>query len=192
MFRKFASLLVLLAASLPAAHAEIVKSAIVDCGKNGICLYNWPRLPTLPGWHTDEKVNQAMGDNGINVLIPDGATFDDADVILYAAATYRPRYQAENPTSKTLEAFIEDDKSQFVEKDENTVIAEVEPLTTHDGQKLRSFTFFRPKAKNWERVSYSQEGDFYIVFVLNAHSEEGYRKEQAVYDGLVRQYSEKP
>lgn len=191
MFRKIILALVLPVASLPAANAEIVKSAILE-GKDCTCFYWWPKLPAVFGWHTDENANYAKGANGINTLVPNGSTFNDADVILYASATYKPRYEKKNPASKTLEAFIEDDESEFREEDKDTVVTETEPLFTHDGQKLRSFTFFRPKERNWERVSYGQEGDFYLVFVLNAHSEEGYRKGQTVYEGLVRQYSEKP
>ncbi len=191
MILKLALLLGLAVASLPTAKAEIVKSAIFDYDKNQTCFYWWPKLPAVPGWHTDEKANYTMGENGVNMLIPDGMKFADADAdaVIYAAATYRSRYEKRNPGSKSLEAFIADDKATFAEKHKEIVIEEVEPLTTGDGQKMRSFTFFRPKDKNWERVSYGQEGDFYLVFTINAQSETGYRANQAIYEDLIRRYS---
>jgi len=192
MFRKLACFAVLMVANLPPAKAEIVKSAVVDCDKNQLCFYWWPKPPAVPGWHTDEKANHAVGANGVNTLIPDGFGFQNADAIIYAAATHRQRYAAQHPNISSLDEFIEDDKAVFAEKHKDIAIAEVDPLTTADGQKLRSFTFFRPKDKNWERVSYGQEGDFYLVFTLNAQSEAGYRANQAVYEDVVRRYSSAP
>ena len=190
MFRRIAVALMLAAAGVPAANAEIVESTGTD-RKGEPCQYWWPKLSVLPGWYSDPEVNRSIGGNGANVLIPNGMTFKDADTILYASATLRKLYVKNNPASTTLEAFISDDKAHFLEKDEETFVLELEPLTTRDGRKLRSFAFIRPKSRNWERVSYSEEGGFYVVFVLNAQSEEGYRKGQADYESFVGQYSAK-
>jgi hypothetical protein len=72
-------------------------------------------------------------------------------------AVLAARYQVENPASRSLDAFIKDDKTSFVETSAEVLITELEPLTTGDGQKLRSLSYFRPKDKNWERVSYGEE-----------------------------------
>jgi len=190
MFRKLALALILTMAGVQTANAEIVESIGLDA-KGQPCQYWWPKLPPLLGWYSDQGVNRSLGKNGVNALIPSGKTFDNADTILYASATLRKRYAQDNPTSTTLKAFIADDKAHFLEEDHETLVVELKPLTTRDGQKLRSFAFFRSKAKNWERVSYGEEGGYYIVFVLNALSEEGYRKSQRDYEYLVGRYSEK-
>ena len=180
-----------IAASLftTAAPAGIVKTASVDCGKGEICLFWWPRLPSLPGWHSDQTANRSYGENGMNSLVPDGVTFRDADTVMYASATYKPRYERENPESRSLNAFISDDKSFFASEHPDMSIAEVEPLITGDGQTLRSFTYFRPRDSSWERVSYGEEGDYYIVFTISARSAVAYRKAQAAYVDIVRRYT---
>jgi len=171
--------------------AEIVKTAASSCQQNLICFYWWPRLPTIPGWHTDETANYSNGDNGVNTLIPDGFTFANADAIIYAEAVYKPRYEHDNPDSKTLDAFIADDSATFSEKHKDEiVIAEASPLTTGDGHILRSVTYFQEKNKNWERVSYGEEGDYYIVFVINAHSMASYLAAQGIYEKLIKAYKQ--
>ncbi len=170
------------------AEAEIIKTATRNCDRGEICFYWWPKLPAVAGWHTDQAANVGYGGNGMNSLVPDGSTFARADVIMYAAAVYKPRYEAGNPQSKSLSALIEDDEATVARAHQGTSIAEVESLTTADGQSLRSFTFFRPDEGTWERVSYGEEDDFYLLFAISAHSEAGYRKALPVYEDVVGRY----
>ena len=58
----------ILLAYLPAG-AEVLKFARSDCRTGAICFYWWPKLPSLPGWHTDETANYAQGSNGANTLM---------------------------------------------------------------------------------------------------------------------------
>lgn len=170
-----------------AAQAEIVKTAIPDCVNKKICFYWWPKVAPLPGWHADGRANYANGDgNGINALVPDGSDFVNADVVMYAQAVLKQRYEAQNPKSKTLDAFIADDRAAIAQDHGDMQIGEAQPLTTGDGQKLRSLNYFRPS--EWERVSYGEEGGYYLLFVINAHSENGYRTGLAAYETLVRSY----
>jgi len=124
----------------------------------------------------------------MNALVPDGFGFADADAIMYATAIYKPRYEAKYPMSKSLSALIEDDVSTVSAERKGTSITEVEPLTTADGQTLRSFTFFRPNDRTWERVSFGEEDDYYLVFTISAHSEAAYRERLPVYEDMIRRY----
>src|SRR5262249_47682872 len=152
----------LLAAS---AHAEIVKVANVDCTHKAICFYWWPKLPSLPGWHADADQNVKNGPNGVSMLVPDGTDFSHAGAVMFGEAVYRPRYEWKNPNSKSLDAFIADDMAATLESHKDFKIAEAEPVSTADGQKLRSFTFVR--SGECERVSYGVEGDYYLVFAIS-------------------------
>ncbi|MDB5395943.1 MAG: hypothetical protein JWM91_3449 [Rhodospirillales bacterium] len=58
----------------------------------------------------------------MNTLVPDGFEFSNADTVLCAKAVYKPRYQVENPASRSLDAFIKDDKTSFVEKNAEVLI----------------------------------------------------------------------
>ena len=170
------------------AKAEVVKQVIVDCTGKKNCFYWWPKLPALPGWHTDEDANFRYGGNGINTLVPDGFSFSNAETIMYANAVYKPRYIIKNPKTKNIDAYIEDDKDVYREEHKDISIAEVEPLTTGDGTKIRSSTFFRPNDKAWEQVTYYEEDDYYITFVISSKSEKDFRTSLPVYERLIKAY----
>jgi len=173
------SLLILL---LPnASSAEMVKSFTLDC--KGICLHWWPKLPPIKGWHQD--VDVSYHDN-INVLVPDGHKFADADAVMYANAIYKSRV----PEDKTLDHFIEGDKEKFLSDHPKMEIMELGRLTTGDGKSLRSLSFVL-KDEGWERVSYGEEGDFYLVFTLSSRSQKGYDETMGTYEKLVESYREK-
>jgi hypothetical protein len=166
-----------------AVYAEIEKTAII-CN-TGICFYWWPKLPAVPGWHQDKE--QSLNYSA-NALAPNGSNFVDADAVMYAVAVYKPR----EPEAKSLQMFIANDKSQFLSSDPTIIITQVTDLVNADGNKLPSFTFFPKPNGNWEQVSYGEEGDFYLTFVLSAKSKKGFDKTQAVYRDLIAHYKAKP
>lgn len=163
------------------ANAEIEKIAQV-CD-SGICFYWWPKLPALKGWHQDR--DQSLNYSA-NVLAPDGATFANAETVIYAAALYKPRM----PETKSVAMLIADDRKTFLSAKPGLLITECEPLTTGDGQKLRSFTFFPESKGDWEQVSYGEEGDFYLIFTISSHSKAGFEKTLPMYRQLISLYRE--
>jgi hypothetical protein len=175
---KVACLILLLSVAM---RAEIEKTAHV-CD-TGVCLYWWPKLPDVKGWHQDTEQSY---NSGANALAPNGFTFVNAKTVMYASASYKPRM----PETKSLEMFITGDRNNFLAADPGIQITEVTELPTADGKKLRSFTFF-PKAKgNWEQVSYTEEGDFYVTFTVSSRSREGFLKAQGAYLELIAHYKE--
>jgi hypothetical protein len=172
---------VILVLALP-TRAEIEK--IAQACDSGICFYWWPKLPELKGWHQDEG---SSFNYSANALAPDGATFANAETIMYASALYKPRM----PETKSVQMLIADDKEEFLSHDRTLTITESAPLMTGDGQELRSFTFF-PKSKgNWEQVSYGEEGDFFLVFTISSHSKAGFERTLPTYRELIASYKEK-
>ena len=167
----------------PASQAEIEKNAMV-CD-TGICLYWWPKLPQLKGWHQDKEMSFEYS---ANALAPDGFSFSNAEAVLYATASYKPR----NPEVKTLEMFIANDQKTFKASASDISIKEVKEMTTGDGKKYRSFTFFPTSKGNWEQVAYGEEGDFYLVFTLSSRSKEGFDKTQYAYRELIAHYKTNP
>lgn len=169
-----------------AAQAEIVKTAKVNCNTGEICLYWWPKLPELRGWHGGGELNFKMGSNGSAVLIPDGRTFSDAPAVIYARAIYIERYDWQNKTKSTLASFIQDDKATFREEAPNTAITSAAPLTTGDGQPLEVAVFSRPKS--WDCVAYGKEDGYYLMFVMSANSEAAFQEAKPVFQDLVSRY----
>lgn len=172
-----------MACCLVTAHAEMQKIATV-C-PSGVCFHWWPILPSVEGWRHDRDASLS---NGFNAQVPVTSNFADAEALIYAIAPYKPRM----PNIKSLAEFIEGDKAAFVAETPDIGITEVEPLFTKDGQRLRSF-LFQPKTKGqWERVSYGEEGDFYLVFVVSARTKEGLDRVLADYRQFINRYEKTP
>ena len=179
---KYLLAIVLVGLSASAA-AEIEKKA-QPCEK-GICLYWWPKLPPLANWHHEDGSSFRYD---ANALAPDGTTFADAPSVMYAKALYKPRA----PQIKSVASLIADDKSQFISDVPGVLISEEKPLSTADGRKLRSFSYFPAQGGNWERVSYGEEGDYYLIFTLSSRTREAYDQALPSYEALIAAYHEKP
>jgi hypothetical protein len=163
-------------------HAEIEKTGVPS--EQGLRLFWWPKLAPVEGWHQE---SEASYENGINANAPDGYTFADAEVVIYAKALYKPRI----PNTKSLDMLIQEDKTEFLARDPEIIIAEVESLKTGDGQLLKSLTFFPKKKGNWEQVSYGEEGDFYLIFTVSSRTKEGFGRALSAYKQFIAKYKEK-
>jgi len=172
----------ILLASLTAGGAEIEKVAQI-C-QTGICLYWWPKLPKIEGWHQDQTASMQFG---VNALAPDGFIFTNAVAVMYANASYKPR----DPETKSMQMFIAADERQFEASERGVQIAEVKPLMTADGKLMRSFTFFPKSRGNWEQVAYGDEGEYYLTFVLSSKSKTGFQDAEGAYRELIAHYKEK-
>ncbi len=159
--------------------AEIEKIAR-PCEK-GICLAWWPKLVPAKGWHQESDPSFA---NGVNIQVPDGFTFSNAETVIYAKASYKPRI----PETTSLEMFIKDDKDEFLAHDPSVSVVEVQPLKTADGKILRSYTFLPKEKGNWEEVSYGEEGEYYLIFTISSRSHSGFLKSLTVYEQYIGQY----
>jgi len=161
------------------AHAEVEKIAIPS--EKGVSFYWWPKLALVDGWHQDREHSFFYT---ANALAPDGFTFKNAESVMYARALYKPR----TPEIKSIEALIENDRKDFEANVPGVAIQEVAPLSTADGQKLRSFTFFPTKSGNWERVSYGEEGEFFLLFTISSRSLSGFNSAVVAYEKLIAAY----
>jgi hypothetical protein len=161
------------------ARAEVEKIAIP--AKKGFSFYWWPKLVPVDGWHQDREHSFFYG---ANAFAPDGFTFKNAESVMYAKAIYKPR----ESDVKLLGVLIENDRNDFVENVPGVSIQEVAALSTFDGQKFRSFTFFPTSTGNWERVSYGEEGEFYLIFTVSSRSLAGFNSAVGAYEKLITGY----
>jgi hypothetical protein len=164
------------------AIAEIEKGG--NPCETGICVYWWPKLPAISGWHHEAEASQH---HAVNALAPDGSTFENAETVMYAVALYKPRMTE----IASVDALIADDKKKFIEQSAAVSIDETKPLATGDGQKLRSFTFFPKSEGNWEQVAYGEEGDYYLIFTVSSRTKSGYAKALQSYEAMLRGYKAK-
>jgi len=178
MFRLLAFATALVAASATAS-AEIEKVAVPK--SQGIALYWWPKLPDVAGWHFDRD---ASYNYGFAAWAPDNSTFADAETVIYARAVYKPR----EPEMKSLDMMIERDKQHFLAKFPDMRIEPAPSLPTVDGRKFQSLSFAPSGNGNWERAAYGEEGDFYLVFILSARSQSGYKTAMPAFETFITRY----
>jgi len=164
-------------------QAEIYKLAIPS--ESGMKFYWWPVLPEVEGWHHDREHSLMYSSNA---QAPDGFTFANAETVIYSKALYKPRV----PETKSIAELIKSDKKEFLSRAPDLIVKKVDPLVTDEGVKLQSFTFFPSSNGNWERVTYGEEGDYYIIFTISSRSKKGYQKSLVDYEKFIGQYKEKP
>lgn len=107
---------------------------------------------------------------------------------MYAKASFKPRI----PEIKSLEMLIANDKEDFLKNVPGVVIQEAKSLTTADGKQFKSFTYFPKGSGNWERVTYGEEGEFFLIFTISARSRTGYDVNVQAYAKLIELYKEQP
>jgi hypothetical protein len=169
--------MVLMAAS--PANATIEKKATLS--KTGIQLVWWPALAKVKGWHHDDDASYL---DAINAEVPDGFTFSNAVAVIYAKAIYKPR----QPETKSLAMLIKQDKATFLDHDRTIEITKVNPLETADGRTLETYTYFPQTKGNWEEVSYGEEGDYYLVFVISSRTKAGFDQALPAYKEFINEY----
>ena len=168
------------------ARAEIEKFADASC-KQGLCLYWWPRLPPLEGWHQEQEAGRR---NASNILAPTGYNFTTAETIMYARATFKNRM----PEAKSLEAFIAKDKADTLQALPGTIAADAPALRNGDGKTLRTLTYYpAPSVRgSWERLAYDEEGDFYLILAISSHSRKGLDDSMKEFEHLIAAYKAHP
>lgn len=174
-------------ASAAPASAEIEKFVDPNCNDQQMCFYWWPKLPALSGWHREEGASR---ENTSNILVPEGATFAEAETIMYARAIYKPRYEE----VKSIADFMAKDRGDTAASLPGTVIAEAPALTNGDGKSIKTQTFFPPTEGegSWERLAYDEEGDFYLLFTMSAKSKAGLDAAMKDFERLIAGYKAKP
>lgn len=171
-----------LGAAMPAI-AEIESVATTESG--GVSMRWWPKVQPPKGWKHDREHSVSYS---INAMAPAGKSFGEAQTVMYAKAIYKPRER----DLASVDALIERDKRKSLERDPKLAIGKAEPLKTADGKVLQSVTIVPRGKGNWERVSYGEEGDFYLIFAVSSRTQAGYESAMRSYEQLVRSYKEKP
>jgi hypothetical protein len=174
-----------LLALAPGASADVEKFAQPECAQ-GLCLYWWPKLPALSGWHHEEGPSV---ENSSNILAPDGSDFVNAETIIYARAFYKPQ-----SPSKSVDDLMARDRKDTAQALPGTVIAAAAGIANGDGKTLQTQSFHPPAEGegSWERLAYDEEGDFYLMFVISAKSKAGLEAGMKDFERLIAAYKVKP
>jgi hypothetical protein len=167
--------------------AEIYKLAIPS--DQGFTFYWWPQLQVPDGWVHDEGASRSTDSN---MLVPKGQSFAHAPAVMYGEALYKPRM----PETRSLDQLINDDKRKFQNHLPGIVILPIPALKNGDGRSLRCFSYSPPpqsdsKGSSWEWTAYSEEGDFYLIFVVSANNEASLKTAIPDFRRLIATYKEK-
>lgn len=170
------SLLMLFAGAL---HAEAPKPFIPE--EPEMKGYWWPVYIDASGKREESFYGLPLGDYP---TAANGTLLDDIETVIYARAIFKPRVR----TILSLEELIEDDQQQFRRRDPDAVIRAVEPVMTTEGDALRSYLYISQKGNSWEQVSYSEEGQFYLLFTIRSQSQHRYVEDLPSYLNYIRKY----
>jgi hypothetical protein len=166
--------------------AEIYKLAIPS--DQGFQFYWWPQLQVPDGWVHDEGASRATGSN---MLVPKGQSFAHAPAVMYGEALYKPRV----PETRSLDQLISDDRLKFQAHVPGIQILPLPALKNGDGRSLRCFSYLPPRKEtgksSWEWAAYLEEGDFYLIFVISANSEDALKTALPSFRRLIATYKEK-
>jgi hypothetical protein len=173
----------LLAATSAFAVAEVEKSA--NPGVKRTEFNWWPKLPDVPGWRQDME---SSFQHNINALAPVGKQFSGAETLIYAKAVFKHHV----PEVKSLAALIDNEKNDFLKNEPGGLIRQSPALSTADGAKVVSLTYIRKSHANWERVSYLDEDEFYIIFTISSDTKSGFDASSKVYENLISRYRKTP
>lgn len=165
------------------ANAQIQR--VAQMCSTGICLYWWPMLPAVPGWHQDLD---ASYQEAANALAPDGYTFANAPTVMYAKALYKPRV----PETSSVAKLIDQDRQEALHADPQQTVVGAGEMSTADGSRLQVYTFFPRGPGTWERVAYGQEGSYFLIFAISSRTKAGYEKAMPAYRFMVTHYGSKP
>jgi len=142
----------------------------------------WPVMPKVEGWAQDREFSIRYG---INAQVPIGKSFSNSETVIYSKAIYKPRV----PDIKSLEEFIENDKSSFLEKEPSISISKESEFTNPHGTEYIVYSFTPNESGNWEYVTYSEEGEFYLVFTVSSRSELGLKTNLEFYNSFLKSYA---
>ena len=166
------------------SYAEIKKTVIPGEKCGGMCFYWWPVLPSVEGWRQDIEASYKFS---ANTQAPNKFNFKNSETVIYAKALYKPRM----PKIHNIYELIENDHSQFKDGAELN-INKISSITTADGQKLLTYSFYPKEEGNWEHVSYGEEGDFFLVFTISSRTKSGLEKNLPAYNEFITKYQKVP
>jgi hypothetical protein len=140
---------------------------------------SWPKLPDIPDWHQDQELSMKKN---ANFLVPDGADPATSDVTIQARG-----YPRSGDTSSL---------SQLIDKDQagapsGTQVQKGPNLYDKDSTAFTLMTYMPAQGQNgeWKAIAYSEEGDYLLAFMLEAHSKAGFDKNLPVFNGLIQRYA---
>lgn len=162
------------------AAAETEGFASPSCGDK-ICFWRRPVVDAPPGWLRDEGSSRLYQ---VNAFAPQGSTFSNADVVIYAKAIYKGK------AATTLADFIEGDRAEYQGEVPKARIVKAPAVVNGDGRALAAYSFAPAtgQAGNWERIAYDEEGEYILLFALSARTEDAYRKHLDSFIAFVAHY----
>jgi hypothetical protein len=153
------------------ARAEMLEFATPQGTKS------WPKLPTLADWHQDEQISLKRG---VNFLVPDGADTATAEMTISAEGVSRQG----GPTE--ISALLERDKAAAA----NAEVKQLPAVRDKDGVPFQLYAF-APAGGNgrWQVAAYAEEGDYLLVFRLNATSKAAEDRAMPIFTGMIQKYA---
>jgi len=170
------------------AEAKVEKIMNLCAGQNGatrLCPVYRPSFAPPKGWWTDKESGASQG---VDIFVPDGATFRSAPALIYGDARY-------NPEKTPLAQWVENSDKHWVETGEGD---RIEALSAEDlgaGKREVIIHRYHNRDKNQpvELIGYFVDTDndgnsFVVRLTLSGLSAEKVEKERPVFNQLIKGY----
>ena len=165
------------------AYAETEKIAIPSDA--GMRMVWWPKVAPPKGWHFDQGASYHFA---FNAMVPDGASFSNAETVMYAKASYKPRM----PDTKDLKSFVNQDLSEFSSSTPKIDVKHESPLLSGDGASLEVYSFSPVAEGSWELVAYGEDAEYYLTFAISSKSKSGLTSSMEAFKQMLGNYRDKP
>jgi hypothetical protein len=161
-----AALLGLAVGSGPAA-GEIAK-LLLPCKDGKLCAAYRASIKPPDGWRLDADAERRFN---VQMLVPQGQTFDDAGAIIYAVVTY-------NPNNRSIADFVAEDQARWRAESADVKISALPDVARANGKpafSLHHYELPTSTAQPFERVATTTDSDadgngFLVGVVLSAKS----------------------
>ena len=170
--------------SILPASAEIEK--FVQPCEQKLCPFFRASLAIPKGWQEDQAATKKLN---MQVLVPRGKTYDNAEAVIYATVTF-------NPEKKPIADFIAEDHARWRKSTPDVKISPLpDVVRTSGGEPFRVHEFQAPSRRGqpFERVATTTDTDkdgnpFLVGVVLTAESRKGLLGAAQAYLSVLKAY----
>jgi hypothetical protein len=134
------------------------------------------------GWSMDSETAKAQGQGLQAVLYPDGSSWKNAVVVMYARVIYK------DETQSSIDKVISNDIADFLKLSNESTVSDSPPLETRDKSRSISKVFYDAANKNYETVTFIDHSKVVVILALSSRQKAEYDKALPAFKALVGSY----
>lgn len=127
--------------------------------------------------------NQAAVPQGLHaVFYPEGFTWDNAPVVMYANAAHK------GPGEETVQTLMEGDEARFRANAPDLTVSQADDLETSDNNQAKVRIFSGEASGNFEAVAYVDGKKVIVILVLRSRTKKDFEASLPAFEKVVGSY----